>query len=144
MCLMIEKHVEPSIAEEDITVYKIVETTGTGRSFRIRSGFYDINFIYKLGQKYETVIEKTWDSTHFDSEEIGAYSHFTKLNIKYIGPGFHSMGSVNRAPSCFYIKGIIKYRMMECTIPKGALYYHNLSDLYVSNRLIPVKLLRKR
>jgi hypothetical protein len=132
MCLMIEKHIEPSIAEEDITVYKVVcPSDGV-----IYSWFYS-SHIWILGEEQQTDIIVVDETCNFDEKEEVDYEGVE--NVKYIGPGFHSAGTIERFDD-INSNNVI----MECIIPKGALYYHNLSDLYVSNRLIPVKLMRKR
>jgi hypothetical protein len=138
MCLKIEKHIEPSIAEEDITVYKMVKVYGKGKKMEITSAYWSYNWTLGKEEQVEMIRDEDTNGAH-DDREITDYRNIS--NIIHITEGFHSARTsqrLGRANDNWY------QRKIQCIIPKGALYYHNLSDLYVSNRLIPVKLLRKR
>jgi hypothetical protein len=132
MCMMIEKHIKPSIVKKDITVYKQI----IGFSSKIGSPFQ--GFYWEIGVEECTKMRRSRKNSAFDNIEEKDYNKISSDNIKYIGKGFHSAGSEDRLNRTH-----THYQIMECIIPKGAYYYHNLSDLYVSNRLIPVKLLKR-
>lgn len=131
MCLAINKDEQPKVAEENIIVYKSVRV----RDNELLSSYR--NYIWKKGLLRVTKMEESDEKLYADwrDKDIN-YGFHTQL--KFIGKGFHSCGSFIRATE---IKQWYDEQVMECMIPKGALYYHNLSDLYVSNKIIPLKLL---
>lgn len=120
MCL-ITRQKEPLIAEEDITVYKIL----TGR----RAAIY-YYFKYEKDLLYVTVMQKALDIMPADSYVMATYH--TSKDIISIGEGFHACTTIGRAEM---LRGVGEY-IFKATIPKGSLYYKDETDLIVSDKII--------
>lgn len=131
MCLLTQINT-PFIAEEDMTVYKILETYSSGN---LCSLYYD--FYWKIGVTYTQKII----ARRFTGSNPCAFTHDTLADtgIKGVPPdkllciteGFHSYATLQRAKHIYR-----KHEtLVECTIPKGATYYKDMSDLLVSNQL---------
>lgn len=123
MC-MITNWTEPKEALEDITVYKLLNLDGTS--------FFK-SFPYKKKELYTTVMTETSNEGALDDKEEQDMSIYS--NLRYIEQGFHSAGSRKRLEEMRFMY-ILDSIIVECTIPKGSLYYKNDSDLYVSNQII--------
>lgn len=134
MCLITDQK-KPKIAEEDMTVYKILL-----KSMGTYSTMFEL-FKYDLNVLYETTIKKSSDISCLDDIDEDALKKTFgqwKKNPKLIayGQGYHSAYEAERLKSLANeFDGVI----MECVIPKGSKYYDNISGLVVSNQLIVVK-----
>lgn len=128
MCL-ITKQSKPSIAIEDIVVYKVLnikETDPTNISYHS----YIYRFEWELGKLYET-------------EMKSLQSRFVSSRI--VDNGFHSYGDYNTAKlvaQCSIHDNVI---IAEFVIPKGAKYYVGLEGYskkgYTSNKIKMVKVM---
>lgn len=140
MCLITDQKV-PTIATEDIIVYKVLQLPYSEKGLLVSP--YNI-FYYKLGELYETKIEKSNERCCLDNTDDRALSNKfgewkTNEDIISYGPGFHSMKTYERAVQCSKSMLYVSTAIYKCTIPKGAEYYENPSDLLVSDKLIVVK-----
>ncbi len=129
MCMVIEKSAELNTAEQDIIVYKggALRFNGKGKPTGISTFFMGFNFNFNT--VYKTAIEEVEDFNSFDLEEVLDYTFIYSSNKKYIGPGFHSAMSIKRIERHFA-------SIFQFVIPKGSLYYQNLSNLCVSNQIM--------
>jgi len=145
MCLITNDKTK-YIAEEDITVYKMLAFTHDekycGRSY------HHGNYYYMWGEQPEVEIKESNQWTAYDSEAIDmCETIYPQFHASYfgegikqeqrdifmcIGAGYHSM-----------VKGRIDWTtdliVVKCLIPKGAEYYKDMTGLYVSNRLVVVE-----
>ena len=139
MCLIVLKGKKSKIAKKDIIVYKILD-------FNNRSPIRE--FKYKLNKLYETNLKKI--VSKFDLIPIDilinnfadnkSYLAFRKASSNNNGidkatiytEGFHSCKTVKRAMNFL----IYSYDIYKCTIPKGAKYIEDYSDLIISNKII--------
>lgn len=135
MCLITRQR-EPYIAETDITVYKILRLNEFENTFH--SAYYNLydsngyGMLYELGKLYETTIKKEYDGQPFDQRaKINARNIPYQDRISY-GQGFHSAIKENRLDA----EQSPYYKKFECTIPKGAEYFLDETDLCVSNKII--------
>ena len=116
MCL-ITKQKKPQTAQENITCYKV-----------LRKNMHSLvhsDFEWELGKLYETQMR------------IRDYLSIT------VQEGFHSYPSYKELGKEYFDTNI-PCVMVECTIPKGALYYdgsHNNRKGYTSNQLIINKII---
>lgn len=131
MCLYVASN-KPLIAENDITVYKLVKC-GKRRDiffpllFNLRKDKYHIGKTekpkpncFKLFRKFE--IQPS------DNRYIGLYSVH--------GGCIHSASSVWNAFDKFLLSQYTEYAVIKCTIPKGAKYFANeKKTLFASDRL---------
>jgi len=125
MCL-ITPFKEPKVAEEDMTVYKILTDNQ-------HSSFYS-PFYYNLGELYETKMEESEEWLYAD-ETAQKSTRRPYNDLICIGKGFHSCNTIERAEELK--EGLIQKRhVFECTIPKGSMYYEDTSGLLVSNQII--------
>lgn len=129
MCLITEQKV-PLEAQEDMVVYKAVIIDKT----KITSVYYD--FEWTLG-KIESALCFTRDFNNgifADQKCIDAYEEIDNVNLVSISEGLHSATTRKRAIQVvkFYQKNCT---LAQCTIPKGALYYKDVTGLIVSNQL---------
>jgi hypothetical protein len=137
MCLIKQKG-EAQVAVEDITTYKILDN--------FRSLYYPFKYEPKRLYSTEMKEDKDWivaDSDAEDAleEEYGEKwreSHKDELMI--IGQGYHSCKTIGRAERLKLGYGGICH-IYVCTIPKGSLYYEDISDLVVSNQIVIDKIL---
>lgn len=115
MCLYIKYgDVTPRIAEEDITIYKILQVRFHNRKIQLVSPYYEME--YKIGRTYKTKMK----SNPYDSNEINE--------------GFHSFiryskalrETLNVAYPNIIVNGII---------PKGSQYFLGINEDIVSNRI---------
>lgn len=120
----------PKEAKKDIIVYKCF-SNNLWNSHKIVSPFN--NFEYITDKVYKTTMKETNDDSYFDDEAGIAKKEYEKINgtLKNIGEGFHSAKTLERL-----IDDTYTYRIFECIIPKGSLYYEGLTDLLASNQII--------
>lgn len=119
MCLVIKEHQVPQRAEQDITVYKIVE--------QYVNGFLSTPFQHvaiAIGKKYET-------SEQFEAESDCIHEEDEKV----IGKGlFHSYPTYKDAENSLNfmqsIRATLKLGIIKCIIPKGALYLEGSTGIY--------------
>lgn len=133
MCLITDQK-EPKVAEQDITVYKILEGLTSPYNY----------FHYELGKLYETEIEEDDEWCCFDAKDAEYLtSNFEDWErgrngkLQCFGAGFHSISSIDRARE--FVRNDGSMIIYEAIIPKGAQYYENGSQLAISNKLIIVK-----
>lgn len=111
------KKLNRQIADNDITVYKIV----IPKDNSCTSLFKEFN--YDFHKKYTELVNINY--------VYGLY---------YINEGFHSYKSLKVArymSACIIVNGITyEGRIAKCTIPKGAIYYTNADKEVVSNQII--------
>ncbi len=130
MCLVTDQQ-QPKIAEEDITVYKLLQGMNAPCN----------EFTYKLGQLYKTEVKESVDRWCYDSLDRKTLNdkYGEKWpeddTIKCFGEGFHSAVNPDRLRQT-NMSSMWKAGLYECTIPKGSEYYDNPSDLVVSNQII--------
>lgn len=119
MCLDIKFDARECIATKDITCYKLVETTGWGRS--PYKTFYMSKRI-KLGVMYRSSIEIKRRPFNIEIHRA-LHSFRTKTDL------------FDRYPKSTRFRNV---HVMKCIIPKGAKYYmgtFNGCRAYASNRL---------
>lgn len=122
MCLRTEQ-IEPQIATEDITCYKIIHKDMTS--------LFHPEFKWEFGKVYHT-------------EMITTYSSF--LRETQIEKGFHSYSTLDGTREAYY-SSTEPCIAVKCTIPKGSEFYpgnHGVCEGYASgkiiiNEIIPVK-----
>lgn len=112
MCLTAE-HLKAHVATEDIKCYKILQ--------KDMKSYYYGDFQWEIGKLYETEMETI------------------NRNPQIIGQAFHSYCSYPDVQEILIHTGMPSL-MVECTIPKGAMYfegYHGYDTSgYASNQLI--------
>jgi hypothetical protein len=125
--MVIEKSAELKTAERDLVVYKggALRFNGKGKPTGVSTFFMGFNFNFNT--VYKAAIEEVEDFSFFDAREV--FDHIHLENKKYIGPGFHSAMSIKRIEKHFT-------SVFQFVIPKGSLYYQNLSNLCVSNQIM--------
>lgn len=116
------------IAEEDIKVFKVVNKKDT-------SQYYD--FLYKFGQLYKSDINIDWEGLNNTVISINKGIHSYDLNVKieYFGYAIRAIKSKSGNEILNMHENYI-YKLVNCTIPKGSIYYLNDEGEYVSNQLI--------
>jgi len=131
MCLITDIKTE-FIAEEDMTVYKMLRET---ENPSIVSSIFQ-SFYYDLDRLYTTEIKKSKDFCPYDEKDVeylkSKYSFDWTLSINElmsIGQGFHSALDKKRFMDD-------SHPVFECTIPKGSIFYKNATGLIVSNQII--------
>lgn len=130
MCLVTDQQ-QPKIAEEDITVYKILQGMNAPCN----------EFTYIVGKTYKTEIKESKDRWCFDSSDrISLNDNYGEdwdkdESIKCFGQGFHSSLTADRLRRT-NMSSMWNGGLYECIIPKGSEYYTNPSDLVVSNQII--------
>ena len=159
MCLITAQK-EAMIAEQDITVYKLLkvrEYNEDNESPRIEylAPYWD--FHYNLGKLYKTTIEEiskdsNWDKCAFDESDRLLLDDLFKdsegnpnwnpswytgkepaTDVKYFGAGYHACTTVERLTGPDYYG---ETKIFECTVPAGSEYYLNPSDLIISDKII--------
>ena len=108
MC-MISRFDALNIAEEDITVYKVVKIENE----KIFAPVYS-SFEYKKGEKYH--------SEDFNNVSVSSYA-------LYISHGFHVFkNEIQAVKSAYGLRKMFKenYTVFVCIIPKGARYYEGM------------------
>ena len=113
MCL-VTKQIEPQIATEDITCYKVIRKNMTSLYYK--------EFKWEFGKVYDTLIEQ--DKDEFDTITIHR--------------AFHSYESLDELRQAYFITAQ-PCMTVKCTIPKGSKVYkgkHSDIDGYASNQLI--------
>lgn len=122
---------EPTVAENDIVVYKVMHLTRDGvltssvQNYRYTLGVEETaEMMEQPGGKFANDYEWDW----------AAQYSWSKLLV--IGPGLHAYKTLEDAEKNRHGHAAI----VECVIPKGSLYYDNPVNLIVSNRLMPVKI----
>ena len=156
MCLITNDKTK-YIATEDITVFKMMMTPyveheingSIGRSIYYYYGWHH----YMLGEQPEVKIKESneWIMTDNVVERMcvnifpGFVTDYYGLKVTKeqrnvficIGAGYHSMTKERFLTSN---EGWNYDILVECTIPKGAEYYKDMTGLYVSNRLVVNKI----
>lgn len=139
MCLTTKN--PPQIAEEDLIVYKAVYRSA---EHQIRSEIQ--LFIYEFGRLYTEELKpesnlylaQFYDDRACNQEiKMGIRNEFRVIiqseDNKTISRGFHSARSASRFGS--------RSTIVECTIPKGSIYYEDGDELIVSNQIIINKII---
>lgn len=131
MCLYVASN-KPQIAENDITVYKLVKC-GKRRDiffpllFDLRKDKYHIGKIEKPKPNCFNLFRK-FEIQPSDDRYIGLYSIH--------GGAIHSASSVWKAFDCILPNDRTEYAILRCAIPKGAKYFANEKHtLFASDRL---------
>lgn len=132
MCLITNQK-ESKIAEEDMTVYKVLRIDGKS---------HVQGFPYVPGGLHKTTIEQSdqWcaaDETALDvlNEDFDRWRNGNNKSLVCFGQGFHSCRTRERAVRLNETsdeRGEIK----EFVIPKGATYYEDMTDLLISDQII--------
>lgn len=123
MCFQVyDKHPVKHIAEEHITVYKILDKL-LSEIFRcpvsLIQGFkYKLHKLYTLPEELEVLKSKYNERLPINRTTYSIYK------------GFHSYAQMPRAEN--------PYLIAECIIPKGSVYYQNGNEI-VSNQIIVIK-----
>lgn len=155
MCLATDQK-EPKIAEQDITVYKLLSKRNSlvdEKQINTYTSPYQ-GFQYLFNYPYKTRIEEsTEDTAVFDDKaEVWARNkvveHYPELRderlyrilergfrrglLKSYSNGFHSARSTKRLGTVYHHDQVY----VECTIPAGSEYYEDGTDLLVSNQII--------
>ena len=139
MCTVIHKQNwgHPLTADIDLTVYKNGafnykeeeedenKPTSNFRS-RYRGKVYTPDVVYIVEMKL------TEDTSVSDTEEDNYRQTIPSGQRLYIGQGFHSYDTIDRARA----RGVHWKTIAEFIIPKGSLYYLNGSGNIVSNQII--------
>jgi hypothetical protein len=127
------------IATEDIKTKKIVDLF-QGHYY----GYYQEWFEYELGKEYETkinTIRVTYDD-YVRVIEAGFHSYAWDIEMKSLCGGDVQVKSnrLNAGQTTFTNRGHHvgdhKIAVMECTIPKGTVYWENRVGEIVSEKLI--------
>lgn len=123
------------VAEEDIKVFKVVYTF----PFGIYSPFR--NHEYQIGKEEGADFQIVRFLTEFMITR-GLHSYSSKCQIRYGFVG-HDVLSPNGTNIGVYRDQFPRSitSVLQCLIPKGSKYYINEHEEYVSNKLIPVKLM---
>ena len=135
MCWVTSKTPQSKLAEEDISVFKIVR--------RHLQAYYQ-DFQYSIGEVFKTEMSVPLFSpckVFYIEEGFHSYSNqecktaFTETLSEPIITVFHVFhGELHRLDS--YVDGCI----LECVIPKGSVYYKNPRGEYVSDKIKPIKI----
>lgn len=131
MCLYVASN-KPQIAENDITVYKLVKCG------KRRDVFYPMLFNrykdkYHIGRTEKPKpncfkLFRKFEIKPSDNKHIGLYSIH--------GGCIHSASSIWKAFDSFLRTNYTNYAIVKCTIPKGAKYFANEKQtLFASDRL---------
>lgn len=123
MCLYTTQK-EPKIAQEDITCYKVIRKNMTSLIYG--------EITWKIGKLYKTIMKATEEETR------------TSEKIRIVKQGFHSYKSPKDVKKGYSEVINIPCIIVECTIPKGSLYYdgyHYKEDGFTSNQLIVNKVI---
>lgn len=132
MCLDTNQNQIPLIAEEDITVYKLLRNNGDGRLLSMYRYMH-----YQIGEEYTS--ELKYFTNEYPVEDA----------IAYVEEGLHSYSSTAIelvqffAQNSDYNGDII---VVECVVPKGAKYYVGTFggyDSIASDRLRTIRILGK-
>jgi hypothetical protein len=145
MCLITNDKTK-YIAEEDITVYKVLAFT-EDEEYCGRSLFHGYHQ-YKWGEQPEVEIKESREwTTHDDIVTNKCREIYPQFKLDYwgtsiskeqrdmfmcIGAGYHSMTRERIDWGEYSL-------VVKCIIPKGAEYYKDMTGLYVSNRLTLVE-----
>lgn len=137
MCL-ITRQKKAKIAKEDITCYKLVNSTSSTK--KVCADNYD--FEYTLGKLYQTEMVVNNIPQCYADDLVAEYYKFKPYtmdrvtkNLIHVHEGFHSAISIQRFKDADYY--ICFNRIcVECTIPKGSKYYKDGTGLLVSNKII--------
>ena len=128
----------PLIADKEINVFKLVLVNEDG----VITSVYHRNHIWKLGKIYTTSVKGTPIGNH----EARVYKGFHCYSVKDV---FLELVDANKI---IHVRHLFKnldsfwrqdrtygyhVSVMECTIPKGALYYKNEYGEIVTDRICP-------
>ena len=143
MCLITQKNLPIQTASEDMTVYKVFETTDN----ELRGPFHG-DTIYELGTESQTTLDGMCSSLSGieglqiceltpDNPILGLIPPVTYSS----GRGFYSFTSRKSAVSfieklCLHRGSCHIFECLECTIPKGSMYITN-GDTVISDRITP-------
>jgi hypothetical protein len=125
MCMLIEANAKPIKAIADIEVCKVVHM-----AIDFCSSIYQ-NFYYSTNKLYQTEMKESIFGTVFDDIDRDAYD--IGIDTKFITCGFHSATTRERLKSHATFS---HHRIVKCIIPKGSMYYVNLTGCVVSNQII--------
>lgn len=133
MCLYTEYDAVPTVAEQDIEVYKVVIREGDGT---LLSPFQ--SFEYKVGERYDGMLVLN----QIDNVEYSPSPHElvirlieSKVKDKKLGSchvGFHSFVSLEQLNEVYASsdgtlpKRYNRYVVLRCVIPKGETYYQGI------------------
>jgi hypothetical protein len=158
MCLITAQK-EALIAEQDITVYKLLKVKELERhdgsvTIEYLAPYWDSH--YNLGTLYKTTIKEILEDNYCDkcafdeSDRLvldslfkdsdgranwspPCYSGKEPADAKYFGAGYHACTTMERLTGPDYYG---ETKIFECTIPAGSEYYLNPSGLIISNQII--------
>jgi hypothetical protein len=140
MCLAVKKGTRVKTAKEDIVVYKLLAEDDN----IYKSPYQHVE--WKIGETKEEEIQVEKEERCFfddkDETDNGLCNYYItesdKNKFTFYSKGLHSVGSIERAKVSQRDHIIVK-----CIIPKNSKYYHNVSDLYVSNKLTIVEIVKE-
>lgn len=129
MCLYTEYDAVPTVAEQDIEVYKVVIRDDDGT---LLSPFQ--NFEYKVGERYDGMLILNQIDNVENSVTIRSIIRLveSKVKDKKLGSchvGFHSFVSLEQLNEVYTtLDGILANRhvVLRCVIPKGETYYKGI------------------
>lgn len=98
MCLSVRAGTGCRVAEEPITVYKVIGRDNVSASYAFQ---YVPNTTYRI------------DASKFKAEKVG--------NVEFVNEGFHSFAALEDARE--YLITLRYEKVVAFTIPKGAHYY---------------------
>ncbi len=148
MCLILKK-TKPSMANEDMICYKILEQ----QQGILLSPFY--HHLYKLNvlnpviiiQECEDLCSYSTEDTDYLNEKYPEWNYnkesFQYHDLMSIGQGYHSISTLESAEAelIISIHNSISPVIVECTIPKGSFYYVGPTGLMVSDQIIVNKII---
>lgn len=129
MCLYTEYDAVPTVAEQDIEVYKVVMREGDGT---LLSPFQ--SFEYKVGERYDGMLVLNQIDNVENSVAIRATFRLVEPKVKNnkLGSchvGFHSFVSLEKLNEVYStLDGTLAKRhvVLRCVIPKGETYYKGI------------------
>lgn len=130
MCLFSNTKI-PTVAESDITVYKLVSYE------KGKTCYHPIYFEHELEYKLGETISP---SSSYDSSNVKTCTFpFNRETHFFIGKGFiHSAKTINNLKKYFDSINFEKfgYAILQCRIPEGTKYFENITaEEYASEKL---------
>ena len=132
MCLVVKEETPIKIAEKDIICYKTVEKSDKEYESSIQKFIYKPYTTYSDNSLEKKIIIQS--CIYADNIAYHKYSRGVEDNpslYRVVEKGFHSYKSINRIPNHYPIA----QRTIKCTIPKGAEYIEDETELIVSNKI---------
>lgn len=129
MCLITEQR-NPLVATEDKVVYKAVKVFMD----YISSVYHEFRWTLGKIESTEFEIKAGGFGGYADSVSMDAYEEIYDDYLISISRGLHTASSKQRAVEVVPFESE-NCSLAECTIPKGAEYYEDLTGLLVSNQL---------